>query len=863
MEPYSPKELNLLAKAAMQKNPNDKDLALIPQLIAKMDERGYMSMSDAYDIIVTNNLSAAQNQYRNWRISITRLFDNEGQVVIPTVNIEYAAPMAQRYFWFSKQNTPAPVLLNYPTVSDKNPPEEAKTIVPLAHSFNVTAVAISQSGKWTCSGDRAGYVLLREGGTGKVRLLQKQFWSEVTAITFSSDERLVACLFRYGKGLIVYDVQTTAVIHQFPEGQVNEPISVSFLPGDEWIMLTENKVGVMLINTRDWTSKVVMPRADHNTGDALVSASSADGRWLAMSDEINNISLYDHEQDEHHTISQASPVGVTGLHFLVNHGKLQLYVITKIGAVMMANVTEVALKWIYSLPPKARPDKTAVSPDGQLMVAGSGVGNVLCELATGKVIKQWSTTDQANHFRFNPDGMTFCMCGAVGSLPVYNSSDGSLKMQLGTDGFYGKNDIAYSADGKQLIAGTGMGGVFHYNLAKGGALTKWSPNYYNRPGVLISPDLKHVVFNSRDPFKELEIVCDGITGAVKTDIRNLDADPNRAIVLPDNDTVLFIGASHSFVNRYSLSDGSVEKNLLPKLTNAHDGVFAKSGNLLLATGFQGEQVTLWSLQSKEQLQSWKLKVSSVAFSPDETSILILLKDYSVKVFDVEGKPLLNANDAENQVVAHRFSSDGKTLMIVSQSGGVFTYDLENGGKLMRQLSVVAGNRPKAHISQDLLRILMIPQGGEFWLYNAQTGVQVKSFANPISYAAPSMVFANQKALFAYSNPRVTSGTKVIDMNTGNLITEIAGENYQMAFAPDDSHLLLGNNWGAVQYYDLANGGLKWEVYTLTDIGAASFDSEGKLTAYSKTAPMHLQWQLADGSTAPFTQYSPGVEPLGF
>jgi WD40 repeat protein len=107
----------------------------------------------------------------------------------------------------------------------------------------------------------------------------------------------------------------------------------------------------------------------------------------------------------------------------------------------------------------------AVSPDGRLYATGSVDGRVLLyRRSDDRIVRRHQTKGAIRRVTFSPDGTRLAL--ATGDLPsvrIWNIRQGDEP--IGDDARFVARDIAFSGDGKTLVAALGNGGVAAYSAA--------------------------------------------------------------------------------------------------------------------------------------------------------------------------------------------------------------------------------------------------------------------------------------------------------------------------------------------------------------------------------------------------------------
>ncbi|HEY1189589.1 MAG TPA: PQQ-binding-like beta-propeller repeat protein [Gemmata sp.] len=116
----------------------------------------------------------------------------------------------------------------------------------------------------------------------------------------------------------------------------------------------------------------------------------------------------------------------------------------------------------------------AMSPDGRL-VAEAGAGLIVSEVATGKKRFGFDAVQSAEHVAFSPDGRFLVADTDDGAIHLFDLRTGaSVRKILNADSGEPVSALALSADGKQLAAGFASGHVTVWDVATGDVLAPFA-----------------------------------------------------------------------------------------------------------------------------------------------------------------------------------------------------------------------------------------------------------------------------------------------------------------------------------------------------------------------------------------------------
>jgi len=249
----------------------------------------------------------------------------------------------------------------------------------------------------------------------------------------------------------------------------------------------------------------------------------------------------------------------------------------------------------------------AFSPDGQTLAVGISRDVKLLETATGKELL-WIRNAPHFLFRmsFSPDGSRLAAAsGMMGDKPgdvhIWDPKTGKEVMTLGGHA-EAVLHVAYSADGKYLLTGTGgtsgtrPGQVRLWEVATGRMVRTLGGHATNVYGVAFSPDGRLIV----------------------------SAGGPRA------------GPGKGEVKVWEMTTGREVMQFAGHAATAYAIVFSPNGRFLASGGSDGK-LGFWDVHSGREVRSLAAHngpVYSVAFSPDGKRIVTSGRDRAVKVWDV-------------------------------------------------------------------------------------------------------------------------------------------------------------------------------------------------------------------------------------
>lgn len=280
-----------------------------------------------------------------------------------------------------------------------------------------------------------------------------------------------------------------------------------------------------------------------------------------------------------------------------------------------------------------------------------------------------------------------------------------------------------------------------------------------------------------------------------------DHDPIYTISFV-NDGKIILGAAefgkiyvwdiHTIKDPNSVNIGK-QHNWIQGIGYIWSSAITNDGNTL-AVGTGIGSITLWNIQSGQQIASMKAhkeSVNSLAFSTDGKTLASSGEDYKIHLWDVPTQERRYTLPESFNAQTLAFTSDGKSLVGGSFSGFVQTWNLETRQKTIS----FNGHRDRIRAvaySPDNKIVASGSWDSTVRLWNASTGAQIG-----IIYGYP---FSVERMGFAPNGNTVAGTARGIislwDINTRSekpaIVKKQSGLFWGMAFSPDSKDLLFAD-----------------------------------------------------------------------
>jgi WD40 repeat protein len=278
----------------------------------------------------------------------------------------------------------------------------------------------------------------------------------------------------------------------------------------------------------------------------------------------------------------------------------------------------------------------AISESGDLIVAGHSNNYLSFWSRDGRLTRRLSLDGPVNGVAISPDGKqiaaaVFQRQGSSGPTLVLLTAEGTVTRKI--SGGYG-SAVAYSADGKTIYAGTGLGQVEIYD--SNGELKK---------KVLVNEEGRFITSIAAGAGGK--VAATGFFDGIKT--LNADGSGLSTISYSDDDRSKMI--THMALSRDGLHviEGANYMHLF-KSTGEREASFAVQNvsaiamsrdGQFIAAGTAGKGVKLWDMrlhdEAAEPTKTFpddQIQVSALVFSPDEKYLLAGLYDDTIRVWNI-------------------------------------------------------------------------------------------------------------------------------------------------------------------------------------------------------------------------------------
>jgi len=468
-------------------------------------------------------------------------------------------------------------------------------------------------------------------------------------------------------------------------------------------------------------------------------------------------------------------------------------------------------------------DISAYSPDGSKVAGSDGNTVTLWQASDSKQLNTFESPGFIMHLGFSADGSTLVTTSWDKTVRLWKVSDGTLLRTL-----EGHTDIVnnavYSPDGSLLASASDDKTVRLWRVSDG-TLVKTLSGHAQPPfDLLFSPDGSALVSRSRgDAF--LWRVSDGTLLGQLNDSFGFYFSPDSSRLI----------SSYPTVKVWQVKDG-----LLLNTLNQYGGQistigFSQDSSLLISNSTQG--MRLWRVSDGALLQLWETPATSLALSPDGSTVAFGMNDSTIQLWRISDKKLLqtlkgHAADVWNVA----FSADGAMLASVS-SDGVRLWKMSDSALLHLLDKVYAFD-----FSPDgSMLVSAASEGVRLWRVSDGQRLQSLASRNPpawVSFSPEGSVVASGSA----------DAVQLWQVSDGKLLSTLESQPTTSVFSPDGSILSLGLPDGSIELRRTSDGTLLRTLTGQTGILSKLILSPDSsvLASASRDGTVRL-WKVSDGS----------------
>jgi WD40 repeat protein len=541
----------------------------------------------------------------------------------------------------------------------------------------------------------------------------------------------------------------------------------------------------------------------------------------------------------------------------------------------------------------------AFSKDGKLVALGTADNTVhVWEVTTGKERHTFAGLPAAiNQLRFDPRGRYLAGGSFTGAVQVWDLQENKAIGQRGE--FKGVNFLAYSRDGKSLIA-VGHEGNFRqpiycrWEADSGKELTR--REFKTDGGYYASFSADGTMFGCPNSKGEALHLVDPATGEERCQLEGKINHPFLFSFSADGKTVTG-NSRDGTVRVWETTHGKLRREFKVPSKNIENIVLSTDGKQVAFMGQWDPTIHIFDTATGKEQHTFTGHRDArlmVAFSPESKTILTANRDSirSTPVTEWLGWSLRQWNPAtgkelrvtENLLAGELrwtcFSADGRFLATITHEGTLRLWETSTG-KELRNWKVPTREQKfnqNTYVVEDVStpgfardgKSLFVTSGRKVRRWDVDSGKELSALniegADDFSNARPGpdeqtlLVFAGQPCHI-----------QLLDASSGHLIRKVGqapDARAACAVSPDGRTIAVadvpnrGNAFG-VSLYEIASGRGRGKLNCAEPAYALAFSPDGQLLALGALDAMHLIHLASGREIASVKADRPGVDSMAF
>ena len=439
---------------------------------------------------------------------------------------------------------------------------------------------------------------------------------------------------------------------------------------------------------------------------------------------------------------------------------------------------------------------------------------------------------------------------------VITSDNVDRIIQLGKIGKGTINDIAWSADGKKLVVGTGIG-IYIYDSET----LKEEHFIQIEAGVIsldVSKDGKTIITLDNG---DLINTWDVLTGEKIFTLHKIEPNCGMSSVAfsPDGEMIMSFFCEQSLGNKVHIWDPKTgeEIKILYHSGSTEPTCLAISANgKIVATATSYGTINLWNIETGEKLSQPKPEYflwwsnESITLSPDGSLLAYSGEENTIRLWDIDSGTLIRSFIDDAQVYSLWFSPDGHTLISSNIENNIRFWDINTGDELRNHEGHYIG-----YLSTDGNKMISYCDSGTYCIYDVNSWSVINQLKGHYSKISSLSLLSDGNSLTTiygkyWSPSNITSFDLSTGIETWNIDSPFQ-ESRAMAISPDGQIIAVTDYYDGTYAIYLINTITRQELHKLeghTDrIYSLAFSPNGHLLASGGRDNRTILWDVATGT----------------
>jgi WD40 repeat protein len=530
------------------------------------------------------------------------------------------------------------------------------------------------------------------------------------------------------------------------------------------------------------------------------------------------------------------------------------------------------------------------SPDGISYIEFTRQGNTILSLGDDGTIILWdiSSGKDINRFKlpgdrftcasFNPDGTAIIAGSRKSGVTIWNINTGEKireftvvpKDLLSARGFTfaEARSVAYSSDGKFIIAGVGDNTAILWDAKTGDEIRKFKKTRTSCTSCIaetvITSDNKYIFTGRTDSVK----MFDRSSGSLVREFYGRGGSLEGLTISEDGQYIAAIEYGVAKVwetktGKLLMQAGDYSQNKTLSVTISTDGK-------CLITGSEKRFTEIWDIASGEKIMKlegylnqvderiltdsymyWAALVNEAKLSPDGRFIAIGRTGNNAKIIDFKtGRVYATLKGHKSMVISLCFSPDGKYLATGGLDGKAIVYNVETGEPVQtisfrdEKLAIFS-----VDISADGKMLATADWGGYVYIWDIETGKMIQGVSPHERMGVYQVKFSANGVYFISAG--LDRKLKLTEIDTGEEIRVFTGHTElvnSINLSPEGNKIITSGWDGTVRVWDFYSG---LQVLRLRahegGVYNAKFDSSGKYIVSGGDDFLIKQWDASTGA----------------